>query len=224
MQLPEGFRLDEAVTLPNNFVTVFHALTTDLNIELPWPKPEDYVPVNADSPILIWGGSSSVGQFAIEILRYYGYTNVLATASSKQHDRLRSLGATASFDYRDPDVADELIRVGGEKGIPLMLDCIASQQGSLAPISRVAKSGARVAALLPVIVRDSTETEDPVYRMDVAKAADWQPNVDVRGVRTHFYLDVSLHNASSQFQAAKLTRSRTSFSSSTSSRTLCPQC
>jgi threonine dehydrogenase-like Zn-dependent dehydrogenase len=216
--------LEEAVTLPNNFVTVFHAFTTDLDIELPWPKPEDYVPANADSPILIWGGSSSVGQFAIEILRYYGYTNVLATASSKQHDKLRGLGATALFDYRDPNAVDKLAQVGGEEGIPLILDCIASQQGSLAPISRIAKSGAKVAALLPVIVRDSTDTEDPVYGMDVAKAADWHPNVDVRGVRTHFYMNVSPHSASQQLPAAKLTRSRTSFSSSTSSRTSCPRC
>jgi NADPH-dependent curcumin reductase CurA len=179
---------------------VFHALTTDLDIELPWPKPEDYVPLNSDGTILIWGGSSSVGQFAIEILRYYGYTNVLATASSKQHENLRSLGATALFDYRDPDVVEKLARVGGAKGIPLILDCIASQQGSLAPISRIAKTGAKVAALLPIIVRDSTETEDPVYKMDAAKAVNWQPNVDVRGVRTHFYLDVSPHNAVYSFK------------------------
>lgn len=203
---------------------MFHAFTTDLGIELPWPKPENYVPLHADAPILIWGGSSSVGQFAIEILRYYGYTNVLATASSKHHDKLRGLGATALFDYRDPDVIDELAQVGGEKGIPLILDCVASQQGSLAPISRIAKSGARVAALLPVIVRDSMETEDPVYEMDVTKAADWQPNVDVRGVRTHFYLDVSPHDATPQLLAVKLTRSRTSSSSNTSSRTSCPRC
>ena len=41
-------------------------------------------------------------------------------------------------------------------------------------------------------MRDSSETEDPIYEMDVNKAADWAEGVDVRGVRTHFYLDVSI--------------------------------
>lgn len=191
MQLPEGFTLAEAVTLPNNFVTVFHATTTDLGIELPWPKPNNYVPANADSPILIWGGSSSVGQYAIQILRYYGYTSVLATASRKQHEKLRSLGAKVLFDYNSPNIVDSLLQAGGDIGIPLILDCIGSKYGSIAPISQVAKSGARVAILLPVVVRDSSETEAPVYEMDVEKAADWKAGVDARGVRTHFYLDVS---------------------------------
>jgi NAD(P)-dependent dehydrogenase (short-subunit alcohol dehydrogenase family) len=170
---------------------VFHAFTTDLGIELPWPKPDNYVPKNADSPILIWGGSSSVGQFAIQILRYYGYTNILATASRKQHEKLRSLGAKALFDYNDKDVVAALLSQGDESGIPLILDCIGSKFGSIAPISQIAQSGAKVAILLPVIVRDSSETEAPEYEQDVRKVANWKEGVDARGVRTHFYLDVS---------------------------------
>jgi NADPH:quinone reductase-like Zn-dependent oxidoreductase len=190
-KLPQGFTLAEAVTLPNNFVTVFHTLTTDLALETPWPKPEEYVHKDADKPILIWGGSSSVGQFAIQILRYYGYTRILATASRKHHDKLRSLGAKRVLDYNDADVVSQILEEGDATGIPLILDCIGSKSGSIAPISKIAKSGARVAILLPVIVRDSTDTEDPEYEMDVKAAADWQEGVNARGVRTHFYLDVS---------------------------------
>lgn len=182
--------------MPNNFVTVFHTLTTDLGIELPWPKPDNHTPEHADSPILIWGGSSSVGQFAIQILRYYGYTNILATASPKQHEKLRSLGAKTSFDYNDKDVVASLFLHGGATGIWLILDCIGSKFGSITPISQVAESGAKVAILLPVIVRDSSETEVPEYEMDVRKVADWKEGVDARGVRTHFYLDVSLSGSS----------------------------
>ena len=190
-QLPDGFTLAEAVTLPNNFVTVFHALTADLGIELPWPKPKDYVPKNANSIILIWGGSSSVGQFALQILRFFGYTRILATASRKHHDKLLGLGAKALFDYTDKSIEASLLKEGGDAGIPLILDCIGNKYGSIAPISKVAKTGAKVAILLPVVVRDSTDTEDPEYEMDVKKVANWKDGVDVRGVRTHFYLDVS---------------------------------
>lgn len=160
-------------------------------METPWPRPEKYVPSTADAPILIWGGSSSVGQFAIQILKYYGYTNVLATASRKHHESLKGLGAKMVFDYNDSDVVSSLVKAGEETGIPLVLDCIGSKFGSIAPISKIAKSGAKVAILLPVIVRDSSETEDPEYGMDVTVAADWADGVDAQGVRTHFYLNVS---------------------------------
>jgi NADPH:quinone reductase-like Zn-dependent oxidoreductase len=190
LQLPEDHTLAEAVTLPNNFVTCLHAFNTDLGIETPWPKPDGYTPKDADQAILIWGGSSSVGQFAIQILQYYGYKNVLATASRKHHDKLRSLGAKEVFDYNDTKVVESILQYDGNAGIPLTLDCIGSQKGSIAPISKIASSGARVAILLPVVVRDSTETEDPEYEMDVKVAADWQKGVDARGVRTHQYLDV----------------------------------
>jgi NADPH:quinone reductase-like Zn-dependent oxidoreductase len=179
------------VTLPNNFVTVFHALTTDLGIETPWPKPEHYIPKDAEKAILVWGGSSSVGQFAVQILRYYGYKHILATASAKHHDKLRTLGAKEVIDYNDPNAVQAILKAGNSDGIPLIFDCIGSKHGSIAPISKIAKSGSKVAILLPVIVRDSTETEDPEYEMDVKVAATWQDGVHARGVRTHYYLDVS---------------------------------
>jgi len=181
----------EAVTLPNNFVTVFHSLTTDLGLETPWPKPENYVPDDADSAILVWGGSSSVGQFAIQILRYYGYKNILATASQKHQDKLHIVGAHKVFDYSNPDVVESILKASGDRGVPLVYDCIGSLKGSIAPIAKLAKKGSKVAILLPVVVRDSTETEDPEYEMDVDKVAKWNDGVDVRGVRTHFYQDVS---------------------------------
>lgn len=78
------------------------------------------------------------------------------------------------------------------------MDCIGSQSASIAPISKIAKNGAKVAILLPFIVRDSSETEDPVYEYDVNKVADWAEGVDVRGVRTHTYLDVSTKASAGQ--------------------------
>ena len=75
--------------------------------------------------------------------------------------------------------------------MPLILDCIGSKFSSLAPISKIAKRGSTVAVLLPIIVKDSTDEEAPVYSMDAGTEAEWAEGVDVRGVRTHFYLDVS---------------------------------
>ncbi|KAF2727618.1 GroES-like protein [Polyplosphaeria fusca] len=190
-KVPEGFNMQEAVTLPNNFVTVFHSLTADLGIEVPWPRPEGYVPRDRDAAILVWGGSSSVGQFAVQILAWYGYGNVLATASGRHHEKLRAYGAREVFDYNDGNVVERILEQAGGR-VGLVLDCIGSLEGSVRKIARIAKAGSRVAVLLPVIVRDSSETEMPIYEMDVRKVAEWAEGVDVRGVRTHHYLDVSI--------------------------------
>ena len=196
-KLPPGFSLQEAITLPNNTVTVFHAVTQDLGLPLEWPRPLSVSPAHtnphADAPILIWGGASSCGQYALQILHAWGYTNLLATASPQHHEYLHSLGARHTFDYRDKDVAGKILQAargsGAQAGpaVPFILDCIASRQGSLAQIARVAQKGTRAAALLPVIVRDAADDVCPEYTMDVQTAADWVEGVEARGVRTHFY-------------------------------------
>ncbi|OBT46472.1 hypothetical protein VE00_03367 [Pseudogymnoascus sp. WSF 3629] len=191
-KLPAGFTLQEAVTLPNNLVTAFHATTADLGLPLPWPRPANPSPVHANSPILIWGGSSSCGQYAIQILTHWGYKNVIATASPVHHEYLRSLGAKAVFDYRDPNFASLILESAGAEtadgpAVPFILDCIASKYGSLEKIAKVAQKGTKVAALLPVIVKDASDTEAPEYAMDVQASADWVEGVEARGVRTHFY-------------------------------------
>ena len=109
---------------------------------------------------------------------------------------MRSLGASAVFDYRAStvvsDISDAAPRpVEGEPSIPLFLDCIGSLKGSVESIAKLAQSGSRVAVLLPIIVQDSTEETKPEYTMDVQAAAPWAKGVDARGVRTHFYLKVS---------------------------------
>jgi NADPH:quinone reductase-like Zn-dependent oxidoreductase len=181
----------EAVTVPNNLVTAFHTLTHDLRFPLPWPKPAEYVPPTASLPVLVWGGSGSVGQYAIQVLSYWGYSNIIATASSKHHDFLKSLGATSTIDYRSPDFKEKIEEAAGKEGVRFVIDCIGSLEGSMRPISQVVKSGAVVAIMLPVIVKDTAEEGGPIYEMDVTKGVQWAEGVEAKGVRTHFYMDVS---------------------------------
>ena len=49
-----------------------------------------------------------------------------------------------------------------------------------------------VAVLLPVIVRNASDSEAPIYGMDVQEAAEWKEGDEARGVRTHFVLGVSI--------------------------------
>ncbi|ERF76390.1 hypothetical protein EPUS_06948 [Endocarpon pusillum Z07020] len=198
-KIPKGISPEAAVTLPNNFVTAYHTIVTDLQLPLPWPHPDDHQPEHANTPILIWGGSSSVGQYTLQVLKYFGYGNLLTTASEKHHDLLKSFGATRCFDYRNSNVPKLILdsipdTKDGKAKVPFILDCIGSKDGSVAPLAQIAEKGTKVAILLPIIIRDATENGPaPEYTFDVQGSADWADGVEVVGVRTHFYADNSFH-------------------------------
>ena len=200
--MPSNLTLQEAVTVPTNLITAFHTLTKDLGVELPWPVPVEGADTDG-GPILIWGAASSVGLYAVQVLRIWGYGGrVIAVASRKHHDELKRLGARDCVDYNDPGVVDEILALadGIRKGdgdrarIPLILDCIGSREGSLRPLTRVAERGSMAAIMLPVINVHSSDTEGalPEYEMDVSKVlvGEWREGVELKGTRTHFYHEV----------------------------------
>ena len=58
--------------------------------------------------MMVWGGASATGQMAIQIARLCGL-QVVATASPKQFDKLKSLGAELVYDYNDPDAPEKIV-------------------------------------------------------------------------------------------------------------------
>lgn len=106
---------------------------------------------------------------------------------------MKSLGATATVDYRDECARERILERAGDGGARFVVDCIGSLESSMKPIARVVDApGAVVAIMLPVVVKDSTDPAGPSYAMDVYKGVDWTEGVVVKGVRTHSYMEVSL--------------------------------
>ncbi|KAF9693654.1 hypothetical protein EKO04_008400 [Ascochyta lentis] len=60
-----------------------------------------------ETSVLIWGGSSSVGLYAVQIARQHNL-NVITVCSPKHHDRVKSLGADHVFDYKSSSVVDQI--------------------------------------------------------------------------------------------------------------------
>lgn len=77
--------------------------------------------------VLIWGGSSSVGSYAIQLAALRGL-EVYTTASPAHHERLKALGAHEVLDYRSQDVPALL----KERGVSIKhaFDCIGSSPTS----------------------------------------------------------------------------------------------
>ncbi|EHK50389.1 uncharacterized protein TrAtP1_007475 [Trichoderma atroviride] len=193
-RLPANLTLEQAVAVPANLVTAFHTITADLELPLPWPVQEPSKE-SRNAPILLWGAASSVGDYALQVLHHWGYENVLAVASGRHHERLKALGAKATFDYNDSNVVEQILSFAGtisdaEPRIPYILDCIGSLESTLRPLTKIAEPGAKVAVMLPVINVHATKDTPPEYEMDVSKSLpdEWREGVKVMGTRTHFYL------------------------------------
>ena len=100
---------------------------------------------DADAPkLLVWGASSSAGFFAIQLAKLAGIRTV-ATASPDSHAMLKSLGAEAVFDYRDPEAGAKILAwAGGE--LVNGLDCIS--EDSTVPLASNAMTGGTLVLLL----------------------------------------------------------------------------
>jgi NADPH:quinone reductase-like Zn-dependent oxidoreductase len=98
--IPEHLSLELAASLPVVFVTAVDELYNILELAPP--------PAKNKGPILICGGTSAVGYYALQLAHVSGLSPILVTASPKNFQKLEEAGATACFDYHDPDVATKI--------------------------------------------------------------------------------------------------------------------
>ncbi|KAF9011138.1 chaperonin 10-like protein [Cyathus striatus] len=111
-------------------------------IELPLPSswPATEAPPLAATPILVYGGGSSAGQYATQLLHLAGYKKIVY---------LRSLGATHTFDYNSPTLQRMCLPPLEEKGDNVGVDAITAV-GTLKIISKIFSPTGKLAILLPV--------------------------------------------------------------------------
>ncbi|KAH9934278.1 GroES-like protein [Fomitopsis serialis] len=98
--VPEGtISHEQAATMSGGVSTAVQCLYHPHRLGLVEPPDR----VDGVEWILVYGGSSSVGQYAIQLAHLSGY-KVVTTASPQNFELVRSLGADAVFDYKDPGV------------------------------------------------------------------------------------------------------------------------
>jgi len=108
-RIPEGVSFDEAAT----FGVAFQTAAMGLYHTLKLPEPYSVHDKEA-TPILVWGGASSVGMAVIQLAKLSGLT-VIATASPKNDEYLKSLGADYVFPYGDPNTPAEIKKLTNGK-------------------------------------------------------------------------------------------------------------
>ena len=105
LPVPGNLSLVEAATLPEVACTV-------------WSNVVDVARLKAGETLLVHGGGSGIGTFAIQLGKALG-ARVVTTARKAKHERLRELGADQVIDYTEQDFAEAT-----KEGADVVLDII----------------------------------------------------------------------------------------------------
>jgi NADPH:quinone reductase-like Zn-dependent oxidoreductase len=110
-EIPKSLAFESAAVLPLAISTAACGLFQKDHLGLDYPalnmKPNG-------KTLLIWGGSSSVGSNAIQLAVAAGY-EVITTASPKNFDYVKVLGASQVFDYKSLTVIQDIISIIADK-------------------------------------------------------------------------------------------------------------
>lgn len=100
----DGAEADYTLALPNELapkpsrLDYVHAAAVPLSALTAWQALFDHAHLAAGQTALIHGGAGGVGVFAVQLVHWAG-ARVIATASARNHDLLRQLGADEIIDY-----------------------------------------------------------------------------------------------------------------------------
>ena len=106
--VPENLPRPDAASLPVVFATAADALFNIFGLPLPGDVDTTTRERKGEGAMLIWGGSSSIGICSIQLARHVGCREIFVTASPGRHELLKSLGATACFDYASSSVVEDI--------------------------------------------------------------------------------------------------------------------
>jgi len=107
--LPDGQSFEAGAAIANVGATAWTALASVASV-----KPGDRV--------LVHGGAGGVGHAAVQIAASAGATVLTTAGSEAARERLRDLGATATFDYTSDTLADDVLAATDGDGVETVLD------------------------------------------------------------------------------------------------------
>lgn len=111
--IPDSVSFEDAACLPVAGLTAYHALHSVGEL-----KPGEI--------FFLWGGSSGVGTFAIQIAKAIGAGVIAVTSSEEKAEDLRKLGADLVIDRNTADV-EEAVRGFAPQGVELALDFVGTE-------------------------------------------------------------------------------------------------
>lgn len=151
-KVPESVTSEEAATVPLACNTAWLALLSPYSLGIDRTKAKDV-------ELLIWGGSSSVGQYAIQVAKLLGFQFATTCRNRKV---VESLGAEHIFDYTSKTVVEDIKKT--LPNIKYVLDCIGTEESSTLASQTVVEAGGKLCTIQP----GKRNTENVADRLEVS--------------------------------------------------------
>ncbi|KAI0033277.1 GroES-like protein [Vararia minispora EC-137] len=156
-KIPENLTYEQAATVPLGFSTAAVGLYAPFaprggaGLTPPWE--EGGRGKYAGKPALVIGGASSVGQFALQLLKLSGFSPIITTASAHNADYCKIAGATHFIDYHARPYASLAASISQITTEPLELiyDAISSPETMVASWNILAPGGTLGVVLQPSV-------------------------------------------------------------------------
>jgi len=132
--LPDTIPFVDAAAFPLTFMTAWHMLITRARLQ----RGED---------VLVLAAGSGVGQAAVQIARLTGARVIATAGSDAKLERARALGADEGINHHTQDIAEEVKRLTGRRGVDVVVEHVgaatwAKSVRSLARNGRLVTCGA----------------------------------------------------------------------------------
>ncbi|KAF8557925.1 GroES-like protein [Imleria badia] len=163
-KLPDNITFEQAASLPlgvgTTVVPFYSPSPVGVGLKAPWDGGRGHY---AGQPALILGGASSVGQYAIQFAKFSGFSPLITTASLRNTDLLKSLGATHVIDRNIPasSFASEIGNITTQP-IPLVFDTVGTADTQQLGYDTLAEGGHFVVILKPSIQETPGSTKKVV--------------------------------------------------------------
>lgn len=161
-KIPTKVSYEEASTIPvalaAAYVGMFHP-TRLHGLQLSPPLEHSQRGQMAGTPFVVLGGSSSVGQFVLQLAKMLGLSPIITTSSLKHTEFLKSLGATHVLDRKTPaaSLLSEIKEIAGGP-IKYVYDAISLRETQELAHDLIVPGGQVVLVLPPKITISEDKT------------------------------------------------------------------
>ncbi|EIW57183.1 GroES-like protein [Trametes versicolor FP-101664 SS1] len=133
-KIPDNITFDQAASIPLGLNTVaiglYNHTPNTKSVDYPAPWEQGGTTKFAGKPAFVLGGSSTVGQYAIQLARLSGFSPIITTSSLRHEEFLTSIGATHIIDRTLPSdtIQAEVTKLAGHKPVEYVYDSISSAE------------------------------------------------------------------------------------------------
>ncbi|KAF6755329.1 chaperonin 10-like protein [Ephemerocybe angulata] len=150
-KIPDNVTYEEASSIPVGFTAAYVGLyntTPGKGLGYDVPITPETKGKYAGVPLVVLGGSSSVGQYSIQLAKLSGFSPIITTSSLKHAEYLKSLGATHVLDRNAPLTA-ETIKSITDLPVHIVLDGISTAETQKSGFELLESGGGIATVLQP---------------------------------------------------------------------------